>query len=402
MRLVLRYGRALLPSLSAFAAAGAEGAARPANRTLLSLASVASGRNQTCGRRLTAMIVQGCGLTSFHMPFGILLGFVFLAGPVAIAKPLDVRAVNEAQWEATPAKSRALATRAQILLARSNFSPGEIDGNPGENLDKAVAAFAASQGIANKLTQELWQKLISTSDQPALVDYTISDDDLRGPFAERIPEKMEDMKDLPALPYRNPKEKISEKFHMSPDLLAALNPGQRFDTAGTRIVVANVSTLNLPKKVARIEVDKSEQALRAFAADGNLLAYYPATVGSQEKPAPSGTLKVTVVRKNPTYRYNPDYAFKGVRSKKPFTIKPGPNNPVGLAWIGLSGEGYGVHGTPDPSKISKAESHGCVRLTNWDALQLASVVSKGTPVEFIGEQKSPAASKHRRQQRAGH
>jgi lipoprotein-anchoring transpeptidase ErfK/SrfK len=349
------------------------------------------------------MIVQGCGLTSlFHMPFGMLIGFIFLTGSIAIAKPLDVQAVNEAQWEAPPAKSRAFTTRAQILLARSNFSPGEIDGNPGENLDKAIAAFAARQGAAtNKLTQELWQKLTSTSDQPALVDYTISDEDLRGPFAEKIPAKMEDMKDLPGLPYRNPKEKISEKFHMSPDLLATLNPGQKFDTAGARIVVANVSISNLPKKVTRMEVDKREQALRAFAADGSLLAYYPATVGSQEKPAPSGTLKVTVVRKNPTYRYNPDYAFKGVRSKKPFTIKPGPNNPVGLAWIGLSGEGYGVHGTPEPSKISKAESHGCVRLTNWDALQLASAVSKGTPVEFIGEQRSPAASKHRRQQRAG-
>src|SRR5215475_15250295 len=98
-----------------------------------------------------AMIVQGYGLTSFRMPFGILLGFVFLAGSTAIAKPLDVQAVNDAQWEANPAKSRAFITRAQIFLARSNFSPGEIDGNPGENLDKAVAAFAASQGVtANK------------------------------------------------------------------------------------------------------------------------------------------------------------------------------------------------------------------------------------------------------------
>lgn len=359
-------------------------------------------RNKAHGRRLTAMIVHGCGFKSSAMPFGIALGFILLAGPIAIAKPLDVQAVNEAQWEAPPAKNHAFTTRAQILLARSNFSPEEIDGNPGGNLDKAIAAFAASQGVTtNKLTQELWQKLTSTSDQPALVDYTISDDDLRGPFAEKIPEKMEDMKDLPGLPYRSPKEKISEKVHMSPDLLAALNPGQKFDTAGARIVVANISTSSLPKKVARMEVDKSGQALRAFAADGNLLAYYPATVGSRDKPAPSGTLKVTGVRKNPTYRYNPDYAFKGVRSKKPFTIKPGPNNPVGLVWIGLSGEGYGVHGTPEPSKISKAESHGCVRLTNWDALQLASAVSKGTPVEFIGEQKSPSASQHRRQKRAG-
>src|SRR5262245_20634564 len=189
-----------------------------------------------------AMIVQGYGLTSFRVPFGILVGFIFLTGPIAIAKPLDVQAVNEAQWDALPAKSRAFTTRAQILLARSNFSPGEIDGNPGENLDKAIAAFASRQGVAtNKLTQELWQSLTSTSDQPALVDYTISDEDLRGPFAEKIPAKMEDMKDLPGLPYRNPKEKISEKFRMSPDLLATLNPGQKFDTAGARIVVANVA-----------------------------------------------------------------------------------------------------------------------------------------------------------------
>jgi hypothetical protein len=186
------------------------------------------------------------------------LVFILLAGSIATAKPLDVQAVNEAQWDTTPAKSRAFTTRAQILLARSNFSPGEIDGNPGENLDKAIAAFAASQGVATrKLTQELWQKLTLMSDQPALVDYTISDDDLRGPFAEKIPEKMEDMKDLPSLPYRNPKEKISEKFHMSHDPFVALNPGQNFATAGVRIVVANVSTSNLPKKVARMEVDKS-------------------------------------------------------------------------------------------------------------------------------------------------
>jgi lipoprotein-anchoring transpeptidase ErfK/SrfK len=113
-----------------------------------------------------------------------------------------------------------------------------------------------------------------------------------------------------------------------------------------------------------------------------LVAFYPATVGSEEKPSPAGTLKVASVQKNPTYRYDPEYAFKGVRSRKPFTIKPGPNNPVGTVWIGLSEKGYGIHGTPDPSKVSKAESHGCIRLTNWDAQRLAGMVSKGTPVVF--------------------
>ena len=127
-----------------------------------------------------------------------------------------------------------------------------------------------------------------------------------------------------------------------------------------------------------------------------MLAMYPVTAGSKDKPAPDGALKVTSVVKNPTYRYNPDYAFKGVKSKEPFTIKPGPNNPVGTVWIGLNKEGYGIHGTPEPSKVSKSESHGCIRMTNWDALQLASALGKATPVEFIGDERARAAPKGQR------
>jgi lipoprotein-anchoring transpeptidase ErfK/SrfK len=182
---------------------------------------------------------------------------------------------------------------------------------------------------------------------------------------------------------------------MSPELLSALNSGKKF-VVGDTILVVSISADRLPEKVSRITVDKSRQALRAFNAAGKLLAYYPATVGSEEKAAPNGTLKVTTVKKNPTYRYNPAYAFKGVRTDKPFTIKPGPNNPVGVVWIGLTGEGYGIHGTPEPGKVGKTQSHGCVRLTNWDALQLAANVSKGTPVEFTGEQKSQPTRLHKR------
>ena len=181
---------------------------------------------------------------------------------------------------------------------------------------------------------------------------------------------------------------------MSEALLAALNPGRKFEASGETIVVANVGGGALPDKVARIEVDKSAQTLKAFDKQGTLLAFYPATAGSVEKPAPNGRLKVASVSKNPTYRYNPDYAFKGVKSRKPFTIKPGPNNPVGAVWIGLSSrDGYGIHGTPEPSKISKTESHGCIRLTNWDALALASAVGKGTPVEFMGDEQDARDAK---------
>jgi lipoprotein-anchoring transpeptidase ErfK/SrfK len=317
----------------------------------------------------------------------------------ASARSLDAKTINNAQFDASVASKKgisALLIKAEILLARARFSPGEISGKPDENLNKAIAAFAEVQGKAtDKLDQELWDKLVSISADPVVVDYAISEADLRGPFLEKIPNKMESMKGLPRLAYTGPKEQLAEKFHMSPELLSALNPGEKFEIGHT-IVVANIPTKSLPEKVSRIKVDKTKQELRAFNAHGKLLAYYPSTVGSEEKPAPNGTLKITSVKKNPTYHYNPTYAFKGVRTKKPFTIEPGPNNPVGLVWIGLSGEGYGIHGTAEPGKVGKTQSHGCVRLTNWDALQLASNISKGISVDFIGEQKRRTKSQHKR------
>ena len=157
-----------------------------------------------------------------------------------------------------------------------------------------------------------------------------------------------------------------------------------------------------PNKAVRIEVDKPRKILRAFGKDGELIAVYPVTLGSTEKPAPSGTLKVTSVAHNPTYRYNPEYKFKGVKSKKPFTIKPGPNNPVGSVWINLSAKGYGIHGTPEPSKVSKTESHGCIRLTNWDAVDLAAMVQKGMSVAFLeGETDAMASASEEKSSRSG-
>jgi len=134
--------------------------------------------------------------------------------------------------------------------------------------------------------------------------------------------------------------------------------------------------------VTKIEVNKDKQTVKAYDQSGELVAFYPATVGSEEKPSPVGTFKIISIDRNPNYRYNPKYKFKGVKTKRPFVIGPGPNNPVGIVWIGLSADGYGIHGTPDPSRVSKSESHGCVRLTNWDALALASMVKKGVPVQF--------------------
>jgi len=317
----------------------------------------------------------------------ILSGWLLLP---AAAAGLDVAAINNAEY---PAKRVAddridpAVVKIQVLLDRARFSPGEIDGKLGENAQKALTAFAAAKGLSSdKLPNpEIWKALAATGEDAVIAEYKISDKDVKGPFLEKVPAKMEDMKDLKALGYTSAREALAEKFHMSEDLLAALNPGKQFDKAGEAIFVANV--LNKPAKltIGRIEVDKAGQTVKAFDAAGALVAFFPATVGSEEKPTPAGSLKVVSADANPNYRYNPDYKFKGVKSTKAFTIKPGPNNPAGSYWIGLSAEGYGIHGTANPSKVSKTESHGCVRLTNWDVGLLGASVKKGTPVAFLDE-----------------
>jgi lipoprotein-anchoring transpeptidase ErfK/SrfK len=327
---------------------------------------------------------------------GFAVGLLTWFGP-GWAAQLDVEKINGAEWKELKSIQEAgspALIKMQVLLDRAHFSPGEIDGKSGENSNKAVQSFARSQGDGQtqSMTAELWQKLTDTFKDPVVVEHRLSEVEVKGPFLEKLPAKMEDMKDLPKLAYTSAKEKLAEQFHMSPDLLLTLNPGQHFDKAGDTIWVANVTSDGLPEKVHRIEVDKTTQVMTVFGKSDDVLAVYPVTAGSNEKPAPVGTLKVTSVAKDPTYRYNPDYQFKGVKSQKPFTIQPGPNNPVGLVWIGLNKEGYGIHGTPEPSKVSKAESHGCIRMTNWDVLQLASAVRKGIPVEFSGDEQDRVAA----------
>jgi lipoprotein-anchoring transpeptidase ErfK/SrfK len=303
------------------------------------------------------------------------------------AQPLTAETVNAARYQG-PVSARgpsAVVLKAAVLLDRLSFSPGAIDAKPNENFRKALAAFQQAQRLTptGKLDPDTWERLAGNADVPALVDYQISDDDVKGPFTPRIPKKMEDMSRLDHLDYTGPVELLGEKFHVAQDLLRELNRGRPLDRAGSTIVVPNVRDARADDAVARVEVDKAQKAVRAFAADGSLVAFYPATIGSQEKPAPSGTFRIRGVSRNPTYHYDPKFHFKGVKAQHPFTIKSGPNNPVGLVWIDLSKPSYGIHGTPDPTKIGKTQSHGCIRLTNWDALDLAGRVRKGVEVAFL-------------------
>jgi lipoprotein-anchoring transpeptidase ErfK/SrfK len=316
------------------------------------------------------------------------------ATPLVRAAELGPDAVNSAEPSGKPLstdKPTPIGIRLQVLLDRAHFSPGEIDGKFGENAKKALRAYAEAQQLpsAETLTDDIWKKLIADS-QPSLRNYTIAEKDVAGPFLKKVSNKLEEMRGIPKLNYTSPREALAEKFHMSEQLLDALNPGQHFNRAGATIVVVDTGDEHsaAPAKADRVEVDKIRQIVKLFDRSNSLIGFYPATVGSEEKPSPTGSLKVTGIDRNPTYRYNPDYHFKGVHSRKPFEIKPGPNSPVGAAWINLSADGYGIHGTPSPGKVSKAASHGCVRLTNWDAERVASQISKGARVDFVDAPRS--------------
>lgn len=293
----------------------------------------------------------------------------------------------------------------QILLDRAGFSSGEIDGTAGTNVLKAISTFQDARGLppAGRSDEATLQALASEELSEPLVSYEISDKDAAGPFAEKIPEDVMEQAKLPHMGFTSILEALGEKFHCTPALLKKLNPDSQFHSGDT-ILAPNLFNLpddarsqySLNSKVrnknsgaigsrsrgATLMVTEKTSDVVLKNSNGEIIFYAPATVGSEHDRLPVGGWKVTVIHRNPVFSYNPELFWDADPENTKVRIAPGPNNPVGAVWIGLNAPSYGLHGTPEPGTIGHSESHGCIRMTNWDALRLASLIQPGTRVIF--------------------
>jgi len=309
------------------------------------------------------------------------------AQPQAPVQPAQAPAAPQAAADA-PAGAQAAPSaaeterllHAQVLLDRAHFSPGEIDGAYGSNMRAALLGYQKTHNLtaSGNLDDATWAAL-TQDPAPALVQYTLQPSDGAGPFRP-VPDDMMEKAKLPTLGYATPAEALGEKFHASPALIEKLNPGKNLARAGEQIVVPNVTGTPALPPATKIVVSKEARVLALYDASGRLLAQYPASTGSDHDPLPIGSWKVEGVSRNPVYHYNPKLFWDAHPGDRSTTIAAGPNNPVGVAWIDLSKPHYGIHGTPVPGLVGKTESHGCIRLTNWSAAEVAGVVQAGTDV----------------------
>lgn len=275
------------------------------------------------------------------------------------------------------------ALQTQVRLERSGFSSGEIDGRMGRNTRAALDAFAASRKLAPGDMAAVLDALAREQSVDATVKYRIAESDVAGPFTPDIPSDLVEQATLPSLSYRNPLEGLAERLHSSPALLERLNPEARFE-AGEEIVAPNISRTE-PTPIDApviVRVSKSGSSLRLETADGQVVFSAPVTTGSEHDPLPIGQWKVTAVLWHPEFHYNPELFWDADPAHSKAVVPAGPNGPVGVVWIDLDKEHYGLHGTPEPSLVGKSASHGCVRLTNWDATRVATMVHPGTAVIF--------------------
>lgn len=284
----------------------------------------------------------------------------------------DQAAAKKAEFERT--------LRAQVLLERARVSPGQIDGLYGSNTRRALNTFQSLRNlpVTGKIDAATWRALNADS-SPHLVSYTVVEADVEGPFRP-VPSDMMEKARMPELGYASVLEGLGEKFRVSPETLERLNPGRDFERVGEQIIVPNVQGMPALPKASKVVVKESEKILQLYDAFGALISQYPVTTGSARDPLPIGTWKVNGVYPDPVYHYNPKLFWDSEPGDEKAKVPPGPNNPVGVVWIDLTKEHYGIHGTPVPRTIGKTDSHGCIRLTNWSASEVADAVEKGVEV----------------------
>jgi len=295
---------------------------------------------------------------------------------------------------------------AQVILDSLGFSPGVIDGREGQSFAAALRGFQTSRDlpVTGRLDTPTLRSLHPHRARRPLARVTIEAAMLRGPFVSPIPRDPEEQAKLPALAYTRPLEKLAEMFHTTPEVLVELNPGGATIEPGATFRFPNVlprsrdyrgdwkpewirtlGDLNVDADQPRADhlvVDKSEKALKVFDAANRLVAQFSATMGSRHDPLPIGMWKINVIDTNPRFHYDPDLFWDADSGDEKALLPPGPNGPVGVVWLDLSKEHYGIHGTPEPQNIGRTQSHGCIRLTNWDAARLALMVKPGTQAIF--------------------
>jgi lipoprotein-anchoring transpeptidase ErfK/SrfK len=274
----------------------------------------------------------------------------------------------------------------QILLDAARYGPGIIDGRWSENTLFAMRAFRESQRLPDRDTvdAEVLRRLVAaTGRRDPLTRYRITAADVRGPY-RALPRSVYAQAHLDCMCYRSIIEMLGERFHTSAEVLRRLNPDVDLArlAAGTTLLVPNVARAPLPAPLARVEIDRGEGSVRGWSAKGKLLFWLPSTVGSPELPSPHGPLAVQSIERDPRYHYDPRVLRDVPASRPDAVLAPGPNSPVGVLWAQLSRPHVGIHGAPDPELVGYAQSHGCVRLTNWDARWIAGLLRPGMPAVF--------------------
>lgn len=317
----------------------------------------------------------------------LLCGCMLLMSVAAQALTADEvnRAGRPAATKSKVTRPNASIVKAQVLLARQGVSPGEIDGLDGDNYRKAIHQFRRREnlGVGEIVDAATWQALKGDVSADIVADYVVTKEDVKTRFVRRIPHDYARQARMKRLGYRNAQEMFAERFHMSEGLLRVFNPRSHYRKRDETLHVVSAGRTLPSDEAVSVEADKTNGMVRALDATGKVIAMYPATIGSEDTPSLEGEYQVVRVVKNPTYHYDPVKNFQQGKNKRRLVLPRGPNNPVGTVWIELSKPTFGIHGTPEPSRISKASSHGCVRLTNWDAEELAQLVRPGTTVRFM-------------------